>query len=137
MPRIEKDKFDLLLNNSTLSKDELVSYGIIRKEKKQICVTLSGKEAKAYQTYCFNHDLNQSEMSRILLKKGMKEYLHVFDLSLEPANPRKSLTFLLPLDIKNEFREILKKKADENFFTESAFMRSCIVNFLRKEGIQL
>lgn len=137
MPRISQEKFELLINNSKLSEEELKRLEILKGENDLISATLSPAEFKAYHKFCFKKNIKKSQQSREILIENLKEPKEVYEKKLNRIENRKIHTFLVPMEVKNQLRNLLKKNAEIEELTESMFVRRSIVLFLEKEGVKI
>lgn len=136
MPRIDKEKFELLVENSKLSKEELLKHEILKSEKSLVSVTMGSLEYKAYQKYCFKRNIYKSELSRKLLTESLENPDQVFKKELRKPVNRKIHTFLVKIELKDELRSILSKTENTKLLSESEYMRRCILLFMEKEGVK-
>lgn len=132
--RLDKEKLNILINNSGLGYDELIKLKIITPEKILINAGLNKSEFDAYDKYCFEHSIRKSVMTRRLIRYAMKNKDKIKHVKLPLIVKRTNHCFLVDAEMKEKIKGFLEQlNYDGTPMKEAELVRSCIVVFLKEQ----
>lgn len=136
--RVNQRNLKNLLNSNYFSDEELEKLGVLQEENFLVSGIIDSNEMKLFSKYCFENDINRSEILRSLVIRSLHYSIELLELSKQVTKieQKTKITFLVPCSQKKAIKEFVQKYKLGYKMTESLLIRLSIIAFLKEINVK-